>query len=595
MECPCCSRRTQQVDCPPNLPSLYEPILPRTRHKKPPPPLYVPGTYFAPAANAAEIRHRQLRAQADKVAPRFCTSAASFLFSQSLDPDATGAVATSSLASFAIGLLGLSADARFRAGACFSSEAPHGVSTGTPRGTAASGGSGGRRSPRRGFSSLVRAGNSSASTRNRARRYYGVVERMAKTAGLTGSCQRNGKRTFQGGRSSHPRQEWAQPDTPSQDPELVAPADSRPFFDVKAIAVRRGQEARGSDSSEMAITQSTFCQFVEGKKFDCKASLEGFLRTLAGTGRLLPAHGAVAEGEGASQGRAPFYATTARRGMPSAEGGSPGTVGTARWGARGLRRASSQFAQGVLPTRRWSVDSSTTMAAHGRGRASTMTAQAHVVVATSSLPTTATARGGGGGYGGGGSSARSSALVSSRLGTTATPRSGANTGGTLNTTRGGIRVGGCVAAALLSFDVNGSGALSSAEFIRAANRVTGLPVRQEWGEVLAKRFARGRHGVENERGAPCAGGGGGSGGEGVRWMGGGEEGDEGCRLDIAALVDFLRPRSFSLSVMTPFGKSSSAVWYGVGTSAHHTLGSRGAVTICTFSSLCAILRFRGRP
>lgn len=407
------------------------------------------------------------------------------------------------------------------------------------------------------------ADSSSASNRDRARRCYGVIERLEKAAASASPYSRNGEKVLQGGSSSHPRQAWVQLDTPgraSQAPghnaELVAPTASSPVSGAKASAVQGEYGARGDDSG-IAITHSAFCRFVEGKKFNCRVSLEGFLRTLSGTGRLLAAHGAATEEKGAateekgaSQGQKPFSATTARRRISPVEGGSgAGAVST------------SQFAPGVLPTKRFTADSSIATAANSRGRPSSMAAQAQIGVTRSSLSARTAARG----DGGGGSSARSSGAAgypSSRSGTSATPRGAAdNSGGFLDTPRGSVsgpRGGGFVAEALFSFDVNGSGTLSSEEFISAANRVTGLPVRQEWGDVLAKRFAAGIHGVEKRVGASCTGSGGGSGGGGggVRWLGATEEGGNNSRLDISALVDFLRPKSFSLSVMTPFGKIS---------------------------------------
>lgn len=45
----------------------------------------------------------------------------------------------------------------------------------------------------------------------------------------------------------------------------------------------------------------------------------------------------------------------------------------------------------------------------------------------------------------------------------------------------------------------------------------------------------------------------------MRWLGASGDGsnnNNSSEVDIAALVDFLRPKHFSLSVMTPFGKSA---------------------------------------
>ncbi|CAN0087022.1 unnamed protein product, partial [Hapterophycus canaliculatus] len=253
------------------------------------------------------------------------------------------------------------------------------------------------------------------------------------------------------------------------------------------------------------IALSTFCRFAEGKRFDGARSLEGFLRTLSSAGRLLTLAaepGIVAKQARIIQDQTFFSAGMGRHNTSPTPEGARRTSSAARWGTRGLRRASSQFSH--------NTPGSGPPAAMPVGEKRTkIFAQAHR-----------------GGYGGVIRSARSGGgerYPTSRSGGPAVS---------------GVRGGDVVAQALSSFDSEGSGTLSSAEFISAASQVAGLvsPMCQEWGDILTKRFARrgGRSG-------------------GVRWLSEGVQENTNGRLDIAALVDFLRPKSFSLSVMTPFG------------------------------------------
>ena len=435
------------------------------------------------------------------------------------------AVSTSDLASFASRLVGLPLD---HGSGPSPRSTRRGTSTGTPRGTAAVGWNGGRRSSRTGSfafaeipvprstlsegkppppSSFPLRRSSCASDRDRARRFHGVIERLASAA--------------------------------------------------------RMQEARRDDgvSGEIGITRSTFCRFVEGKRFD-EGSLEGFLRALSRAGRLsapVSAIGAANEEASASHGQAMYSAATGRREISPVDSGAPrATVGTARWGARGLRRASSQFANQVQPA---------TATAPSGGRRATTMAQARNEALRGPLSATAPARGVDGGRIGSSRSSRVGGHASSRSEASATSGGVAGSGRVVLATPrerlSGRRGSGFVEETLSAFDSNGSGTLSSAEFVSASNQATGLPIRQEWGEVLAARFAAGVDNKGRELGAGRGGGEGvggggrgGGGGEGrVRWLGESRDGNNGNRrLDIATLVDFLRPKHFSLSVMTPFGK-----------------------------------------
>lgn len=309
------------------------------------------------------------------------------------------------------------------------------------------------------------------------------------------------------------------------------------------------------DVGETLITLSMFCRFVEGKKFDGQESLEGFLRTLSRAGRsevpVAAGGGAAAHNERPPYAHDRAYSSDLmeRRQKMSVEGGAWETVGSARWGARGLRRASTQFTHNMPPPNHSDLVPSTTKTSVGRR--ATVLPQAHggVAVRKSFLGVTGTvethrsadvgtsARSTGGGLHLSSSRSRNSTIkweVASSGGEPKMP----------TRDRSGPRGGGFVVRALSSFDGNGSGTLSSAEFVPAASKVAGLDmhIEQEWGDVLATKFAATTHRGE-------AGG-------GVRWLGGSGKGTDTHRLDIAVLADFLRPKHFSLSVMTPFGESS---------------------------------------
>ncbi|CBJ48655.1 hypothetical protein Esi_0046_0010 [Ectocarpus siliculosus] len=295
-----------------------------------------------------------------------------------------------------------------------------------------------------------------------------------------------------------------------------------------------------------------FCRFVEGKKFDGQESLEGFLRTLSRAGRsevpVAAGGGAAAHNERPAYAHDRAYSSDLmeRRQRMSVEGGAWETVGSARWGARGLRRASTQFTHNTSPPNHSDLVPSTTKTSVGRR--ATVLPQAHGGVAvkkrfsgvTGTVETHRSADVG--------TSARSTGgglhLSTSRSRNSTLKWEVASSGGELKTPtrdRSGPRGGGFVVRALSSVDGNGSGTLSPAEFVSAASKVAGLDmqIEQEWGDVLATKFAATTHRGE-------AGG-------GVRWLGGSGEGTDTHALDIAALDDFLRPKHFSLSVMTPFG------------------------------------------
>lgn len=335
---------------------------------------------------------------------------------------------------------------------------------------------------------------------------------------------------------------------------LVAPPAVNSSCSGGARTVRRLDDPR-EDIGKILITPSMFCRFVEGKKFDGQESLEGFLRTLSRAGRsevpVAAGGGAAAHNERPphAHDRAHSFDLMERRQQLSLDGGAWETVGSARWGARGLRRASTQFTYNTSPPKHSDSVPSTTKTSVGRR--ATVLAQAHggVAVKKSLLGVTGTAE----------------THRSAEVGTSATSTAGgfhlsssrsrnstimwdvASSGGERKTPTGDRsdqRGGGFVARALSSFDGDGSGTMSSAEFVSAASKVAGLdmPIEQEWGDVLATKFAA------TTRSGEAAGG--------VRWLGGSGEGTDTHRLDIATLADFLRPKQFSLSVMTPFGESS---------------------------------------
>lgn len=542
------------------------------------------------SATADHIK-RQLRAQASRVAPRSCLSAASALF-QGLDPNATGAITASKLAYFVSRLVGLSPEGgaehsprtahEHRTAAGLWSETPRSsTTTGAPRGTATVGEIIDRRSSRTGSVSFAGEavprstslewvpsasssfhGSSCAFNHNRTRRLYGVIERLAKTAG--DSCltkgesfgERDGKRFVRDNRYRHGEQQgWVQQgdcnrtrtsrgSAPREQKDVtVAAAVLRPPSGSEPSTFRSGREAR-DDVGEIFITLSTFCRFVEGNKFG--SCLEGCLRALSRAGRqpesLSVCAVAIREDSGETRDQASFSASTERRRMSRIVDGARGRTGTVGWGRRGGRRGSLQLANNTLAAKdkahNWvatsslSRDATKTSARPGTGVGCSSSARS-------------SSRGGGGAGGGYLSSSSGSSTTSG--GFTDAPRDAIS----------GRRGGSFVALALFSVDVNGSGTLSSAEFVSAASKVTHQSVRQEWGDVLVTRFAAGIHEKEGiGEGASCTRGSGyRGGGGGVRWLGAGmDRRSNSSRLDVAALVDFLRPISFSLSVMTPFGE-----------------------------------------
>lgn len=109
---------------------------------------------------------------------------------------------------------------------------------------------------------------------------------------------------------------------------------------------------------------------------------------------------------------------------------------------------------------------------------------------------------------------------------------------------------------LLSFDLEGSGALSRARLMSAAGQATGVPARPEWADALVERFQAGASAASLGRGGARRGG--------VRWMDGdGDLGGGEKEIDVNAFGDFLRPKHFGLSVMTPFGKLETTKEWGV--------------------------------
>ncbi|CAM9253734.1 unnamed protein product, partial [Ectocarpus fasciculatus] len=510
---------------------------------------------------ALEVR-QALRAEASRVAPRSCPSAASALF-QELDPDAKGMISATDLARVACRLLGLSperaAEHSPRA-TSMSSQTTSACTTARSarRSTTSSIGAAGPRSTTSGDIATL---SSFSSGRSRIRQVSSVIYRFARTATVAASspAQESEKKGTRGsGRHEQPL--WAcqshsgrrQTGRGSeQAAALVAPPVVNSCYSGGALTTRRLDDAR-EDIGETRITRSVFCRFVEGKKFDGQESLEGFLRTLSRAGRsevpVAAGGGATAHSEPPPHAHDRAYSSdlTERRQKMRVEGGAWETVGSARWGARGLRRASTQFTHSTSPPNH--ADLIPSMAKTSVGRRATVLAQAHGGVAVhkgflgvaGTVETHRSAEVG--------TSARSTGgglhLPSSRSRNSTIKSNVASSGGEPKTPTGdrsGPRGGGFVARALSSFDSNGSGTLSSEEFVSAASKAAGLDMQigQEWGDVLATKFA-----AATNRGEAAG---------GVRWLGGSGDGTDTHRLDIAALADFLRPKHFSLSVMTPFG------------------------------------------
>lgn len=528
---------------------------------------------------------QQLRAQVSHVAPRSCPSAASALF-KGLDPGSTGAITASDLACFVCHLVGLSpegsadhaprvAHRRQSAAGLLSGTPRSSTINSTPRGTPAVDKITNRRSSRTGAISCAGTAvprstsfggaptasssfheSSCISIRSRTRRLYGVIERLARTS--ADSCPTKGEdfREEDGGRIvgdnryryRERQQVWVlkgdcsrartgrESTSRKQRAVTAATAVTRPSSDSKPSTLRSGSIAR-DDVGEVLITLSAFCRFVEGKKFDPEGTLEGFLWTLSRAGRqqesLSTSSAAAREDSGKTQGQVSSSATTGKHFVSRVVDGTWGTAGTARWGTQGVRRGSSQFANSALAAKHQGYDWVATSRGYNSARSST-----------------GGERGGGAGY------------LSSRSGSSRTPG-----GGTDTPTDGfsGPRGGTFLALALSSFDVDGSVTLSSAELISAASQVAGHSLRQEWGDVLVTRFAAGRKEKQEigER-ASCMRGicDPGEGRGGVRWLEAGlDTGSNSRKLDVASLVDFLRPKIFSLSIMTPFGKSRCITMY----------------------------------
>lgn len=524
--------------------------------------------YLSPASANTQ---GQLRAEASRIAPRACPSAARALFER-LDPAATGAVAVSELSCLATRLLGLappdvdehsprSSRTYYTAEIGLSSvTSAAGAGTGTPRGTAALSRNGDR--PRLKTGCLTpRIGNAScAMPCSRARRFHGVIERLARMATTTASSppknledSRNARGIV--GHGEHIRLRQGIPGwvltARGEEPRGRALALDENFvrhssFSVETSTVRRDHEENGSRGHTF-ITLSTLCRFTEGKRFDGACSLEGFLRTLSRAGRSnapLAEPDVVARQTCFIQDQAPFSAETRRLKMLPIEEGAWGMASMAQWGTRGVRRASSQFshkAAAAAPTNASDFESVAAMPV-GEKKIS-MLPQARWD-AFGGMRNSARS-----GVGGGGGGERYP-----------TSRSG---GPALSCARGGD----FLAQALSSFDdSDGSGTLSSTELVCAASQIAGpaTPMRREWGHILTERFAKraakGGVGLGGDRASCTLGstGPGRAGGKarGVRWLGEGVEGQANGRLDIDALVDYLRPKAFSLSVMTPFGKCS---------------------------------------
>ncbi|CAM9523010.1 unnamed protein product, partial [Scytosiphon promiscuus] len=507
----------------------------------------------------AELEVRQaLRAEASRIAPRASPSAARTLF-QRLDPAATGVVAAPELASLALHLLRLSptgsaeyslslSRARNTVKIGLSPATPGaGITSDAPRGMDTLSGKGGRRPTTTGCVTPGWGDDSCALARSRIRRVRGVIERLARAAAAAASFptksenNRNAggdfghEQHYRGQHEAARRTSTAKEEEPRGRTQPVgAPPVRHPSSRAQASTAQRGDDEADSCGRSL-ITLSKFCRFMEGKKFDGAGSLEGFLRTLSRAGRSLPP---AAESDTVAQrarfvpDQASYTTETGRRNALPVEEGARGTTSTARWGTRGVRRASSQFNHRASLTNRSRFDS----------------AAAVIAVGEKSAEMIARVRQDGCG------DIRNSARSGGREEPYSTPPSG-------GLALSGRRGGDFLAQALSSFDSDGSLTLSAGELISAASQVAGLvtPMRQEWGDVLTKRFARGaKEGVGLGGGAAscrrgCSGPAGGGRAGSVRWLGQDVEGSANSRLDIATLVDFLRPKAFSLSVMTPFG------------------------------------------
>lgn len=499
------------------------------------------------------------------MAPRCCSSAARFMFCR-LDPDDTGLIATSTLKIFGASQLGLLVD---------DDDDEHGLSAGTPRRAVGPGVDTAlgnvAPAPRRALSGRSPLESSCAiptatdrSTRSREharltlRRIDAVIDRVATAAAAvtpspwtSGGGTRVDGRGIRGGATDvigSVASDWGGSGRRYRRDHLEAPT-LIPCTDSSTFGRRR------ASAGELSL--ATCCRFVEGKRFGPRSSLEGFLRALSSAGRptagtayfYTPAKVPAREtAGGASCGTPPMGATNAYPvgrpgGRISVGDGAWGTAGTARWGARGLRRSSMQFVRTGTARDRDCVPGKrgTTPAARGGYPHSTR----------GGSPTSRSGRS----RDGDGAAAGHAGCMSATARTTTPGESGdwplSDSAPGQATARGfprrDPRGAGSAIDALLSFDPEGSGTLSRAQLMSAAGQATGIPARPEWAEALVERF---------EACAASAGGGAAL-RRGVRWMSGGGGGALGGGervIDVIAFGEFLRPKYFELSVMTPFGE-----------------------------------------
>lgn len=502
------------------------------------------------------------------MAPRCCPSAARFLFCR-LDPDDTGLIATATLKRFAASQLGLLADDDD------DDDDKYALSAGTPRRALGPGvdtalGNGAPaprralsgRYPRESSCAIPTVTDRSTPSREHARltlrRIDAVIDRVAMAAAaaaVTHSPWTSGRGTrvdgcgIRGGATDVVG-------SVASDRGGSGRRHRRDHLEAPTVLpCTDSSTSRRRTASAGELSLATCCRFVEGKKFGPRSSLEGFLRSLSSAGRptagtaysYTSAKAPTRETAGRAScgtpptGAADAYSARRAGGRISVGDDAWGTAGTARWGARGLRRSSMQFVQtgtardrDCLPGRR-----GTTPAARG----------GHPHSTRDGSPTSRSGRS----RDGNGAAAGHAGCVSATSRTTtpgesgdwllsdSTPRQATVRGFPRRDPRGA----GFAIDALLSFDPEGSGTLSRTQLMSAAGQATGIPARPEWAEALVERF---------QAGAASAGGGAAL-RRGVRWMnGGGGLGDGGRVIDVSVFGEFLRPKYFDLSVMTPFGE-----------------------------------------
>lgn len=475
---------------------------------------------------------QKIRAEANRVAPRSCLASAAFLFSR-LDSFGSGLVELNKFEDFCARLLGLPDSGSYAES---------------------------YRNPRkhRGDTSQKKRGSCKASTAShvsvfadvqsqqppllpnderRLRRIFAVIARSV----WVNSASRHGLEHRRNDRSSHGSY------------RLSGNSSSRLLYSSKLRQTHNSNDddSVSTDSStsggskhqcdEGVISLESFCRFVEGKKFGAASNLEGFLRALAGAGRALLGRQEDAtqlRQVGAAASRLAFHMsdkTSSRTvvGAPTVSRpdtpGARSVQGSAHWGGGRVRRTSAQFSSTLQPqeTKTQYVTGGRMIPASTRLFWSSRDRPAGRTIKDGPTPRRNTSRG--------------ESATARLIGNTNSARSSsagtAYSSTSTKASRAGLPGGlGVVLDELSGWDHDGSGAVSATELVSAMGQGVGIPLRLSWAEALVERFEAKGMAIEAVK-------------DGLRGSGSARG-----KLDVIAFVEFLRLKTFSISVMTPFGK-----------------------------------------